>query len=274
MSTDLSETGTLGCFLTTPKEVPLDCIRVNPFQPRRFFSAQDLEELALSIQAVGLIHPPIGRPVEDGFYELISGERRFRAAQLLGMKSIPLLVRESDQIASAKAALIENLHRIDLNPIEISKALKNLIDECGIHLEALAAHVGKTRSTVNSYLKLLTLPKHIQESISAGIISMRHAKAILTLDGFEKQTLLHELILRDDLNVRETEEAALRISLKAKKQTLAYANRNFYLEQIADRLQQKLGTKVIIQGKGKKGRIFIDYYSLDDLDRLLTYLDP
>lgn len=255
------------------KEVPLALVMVNPYQPRRYFAQEELEELALSIKAVGLIHPPVVRLREDGeTYELVSGERRLRATQLAGMEKITVLVRNSSHAISAQAALIENIQRVDLNPIEIAKALRSLIEQFGFLQEELAARVGKKRSTVSNYLRLLGLPKRIQDSVSSGEMTMGHAKAILSLEGFEKQNLLFELILRDGLTVREAEEASLRIAEKAKKQTLVYAERNFYLEQIAQRIQDKLGTKVTVQGKGKRGRITIDYYSLDDLDRLLDMM--
>lgn len=255
------------------KEVPLGLVMVNPYQPRRYFAQEELEELALSIKAVGLIHPPVVRLREDGkTYELVSGERRLRATQLAGMEKITVLVRNSSHAISAQAALIENIQRVDLNPIEIAKALRSLIEQFGFLQEELAARVGKKRSTVSNYLRLLGLPKRIQDSVSSGEMTMGHAKAILSLEGFEKQNLLFELILRDGLTVREAEEASLRIAEKAKKQTLVYAERNFYLEQIAQRIQDKLGTKVTVQGKGKRGRITIDYYSLDDLDRLLDMM--
>lgn len=252
-------------------EVEVEKIRVNPYQPRRHFAQGELEELAASIQAVGLIHPPVVRQVEGGsFYEIISGERRFRASQLVGLKKITVVVKKSTNEHSAQAALIENVQRVDLNPLEISKALKSLIEQFGYSQDELALRIGKKRSTVANYLRLLTLPKAIQDSVSSAAITMGHAKAILSLGGFEKQNLLHELILRDDLSVREAEEAALRIAEKEKKKALAYVSRDFYLEQIAERIQEKLGTKVLIQGKGKRGRIYIDYYNLDDLDRLLS----
>ena len=254
------------------REVELERITVNPFQPRRHFSHQELEELASSIQAVGLIHPPVVRINDQQFYEIISGERRFRASQLLGLTKMTVVVRSSSNSHSAQVALIENIQRVDLNPIEIAKAMRSLMEQFGFNQDDLSQRIGKKRSTVANYLRLLTLPKNIQDSVSQDIITMGHAKAILSLDGFEKQNLLHELVLRDDLTVRETEEAALRISQKAKKQILVYENRDFYLEQIADKIQQKLGTKVFIQGKGKKGRISIDYYNYDDLDRLLGLL--
>ena len=253
------------------KEVDINCVVVNPFQPRRHFAQEELIELAQSIQAVGLIHPPLVRPRADGLtFELVSGERRFRATQLAGFKTIAVLVRDSSHEISAQAALIENIQRVDLNPIEIAKALRSLIEQFGLQQEVLAVRIGKKRSTISNYLRLLALPKSIQDGVSSGIISMGHAKAILSLEGFEKQGLLFELILRDELTVREAEEAALRIAEKAKNQTLVYANRDFFLEQLAERMQRQLGTKVTIQGKGKKGKITIDYYNLDDLDRLIA----
>lgn len=255
------------------KEIPLELIVVNPYQPRRHFSQSELEELSQSIKAVGLIHPPVVRPREDGTFEIISGERRFRASQLAGMKTMPVVVRNSSHSLSAQAALIENIQRVDLNPIEVAKALRSLLEQFGLAQDELAARIGKKRSTVANYLRLLSLPKNIQDSVSSDTITMGHAKAILSVEGFEKQNFLHELIVRDDLNVREAEEAALRLSQKVKRQNLAYVNRDFYLDQIADRIQKKLGTKVLIQGKGKKGRISIDYYSLDDLDRLIAIFD-
>lgn len=256
------------------KEIPIDQIVVNPFQPRRHFSQENLEELAQSIRTVGLIHPPAVRPRSDGTFELISGERRFRACQLAGFQKIPVVVRESSHEMSAQAALIENIQRVDLNPLEVAKALSSLIDQFNFDQDELAVRIGKKRSTVSHYLRLLSLPKGIQDGISSGVISMGHAKAILSLEGFEKQNLLYEIIVRDELSVREAEEAATRVSQKAKKQKLVYANRDFYLEQIAERLQEQLGTKVLVQGKGKRGRVCIDYYNLDDLDRLISLLTP
>lgn len=254
-------------------EVPVSKIIVNPRQPRRHFAQEELEELAQSITSVGLIHPPTVREGEDGLYEIVSGERRFRAAQIAGMQSISVVVRHGDAQQSAQAALIENIQRVDLNAIEVAKALRSLIEEFEFSQDELATRIGKKRSTVANYLRLLALPKNIQDAVVSDAITMGHAKAILSLDTFEKQNLLFELIMRDDLSVRETEEAAVRISTKAKRNVLPYANRDFFLEQVAERLQQSLGTKVTIQGKGKKGRISIDYYNLDDLDRLIALFE-
>lgn len=254
-------------------EITLDKITVNPYQPRRNFKKEELEELAQSIKSVGLIHPPLVRyiPHED-CYELISGERRFRASQLAGKSKIPVFVRSSSHAISAQAALIENIQRVDLNPLEIAKALKKLTEDFGFSQDQLAHKIGKKRSTVANYLRLLSLPIYIQNSLSSALITMGHAKAILALDDMDKQSLLHELILRDDLSVREAEQAATRIGEKAKKKQLQYVPRDFYIEQLAEKIQRQIGTKAIIHHKGKRGYLSLYYYNLDDLDRLLNLL--
>lgn len=253
--------------------VSIDNISLNPFQPRRHFNAEELEQLAASIKSVGILHPPVVRPRPDGTgYELISGERRYRASKLAGLQEIPVLVRESTNVASAQAALIENVQRVDLNPIEIAKGLRRLMESFGYNQDELSDSVGKKRSTVANYLRLLSLPKTIQDSVNSGEISMGHAKAILSVDGFERQMHLHELIIRDGLSVREAEELAQKVA-KEEPPKISTAKppqtRDMYLENVVQQVQEKLGTKVAIQGNGKKGKIIIDYYSLDDLDRLL-----
>jgi ParB family chromosome partitioning protein len=251
--------------------VPLANIRLNPHQPRKVFDENELWSLMQSIEAVGIIHPPLVRMLEgqEGFYELISGERRYQASKLAGLKAIPVHIKNSNQQAVAEMALIENIQRVDLNPIEIAKALEQLIKDFHFSQQTLADRIGKKRSTVANYLRLLALPQNIQQSILNASITMGHAKAILSLENPDHQQLLHELILRDDLSVRASEEASLRIATKSKTKKLSYETRDFFLEQLSQRLQASLGTKVHILGKGKRGRICIDYYSYDDLDRLL-----
>jgi ParB family chromosome partitioning protein len=256
----------------TVTEIDIQQLRVNPHQPRRYFSKEELQELADSLRSVGFIHPPLVRHDGSGGYELISGERRFQAALLAGFSKIPVNICNSDTQMSAQMALIENIQRVDLNPMEVAKALRSLIEEFGYSQEELAKRIGKKRSTVANYLRLLSLPKNIQDAVVADKITMGHAKAILSLDNFSKQNLLFDLIERDGLSVREAEEAALRIAEKAKKKKLVYVNRDFLLEQLAQKVQQALGTKVSITGKGKRGRVAIDYYNLDDLDRILALL--
>lgn len=259
-------------FIDELKHIPVGQIVVNPYQPRQEFDAEELEALAQSIRTVGILHPPLVRPLPSGGYELISGERRFRAAQLASLTVIPVYIRNTECSISAQASLIENIQRVDLNPLEIAKALKKLLIEFGYSQDQLSQQIGKKRSTISNYLRLLTLPRVIQESVSKCFLTMGHAKAILSLEQEEKQVLLHELILRDDLSVREAEKAASRIGEKARKQQLSYLPRDFYLEQIADKIRTRLGTQVTIQSKGKRGRISIDYYNFDDLDRLLALL--
>lgn len=253
------------------KEVAIDKIVVNPYQPRHRFSDDELLELAKSIQTVGLIHPPVVRPQGDAF-ELVSGERRFRAAKLAGMSMIPVLVHEGTKVFSAQATLIENIQRVDLNPVEIAKALKKLIDEFGYHHDELADRIGKKRTTVSNYLRILALPKAIQDSITEGSLSMGHAKAILSCDGFQKQLHLFERIIQDELSVREAEKLAQTLNQEVKAVPAKTVSRDVFLENLQEKLQHRLGTKVTIQGSGKRGSITIDYFDLDDLDRVLQIL--
>lgn len=257
----------------TLEYISIDNIFYNPNQPRKNFDVEEIQDLSLSIKEVGIIHPPLVRRLGiENHYELIAGERRLRAAKLAGMSSIPVIITSNPTAMSAQQALIENVQRVDLNPLEISKALKSLSDKFGYTQEELAQKIGKKRSTVTNYLRLLALPKVVQESINSLKISMGHAKAILSLNDFDQQIWLYERILRDELSVREAEKAAQKIEGKSKKKNLSYETRDFHLEQLAGKIQERLGTKVNILGKGKKGRIFIDYYNYDDLDRLLNLL--
>ena len=255
------------------QEIPVDKVTVNPYQPRRQFSSEELEELAESIKSVGIIHPPVVRySFEEDCFELISGERRFRAAQIAGLTKLPVLVKVTTQKQSAQAALIENVQRIDLNPMEIADALKRLSQEYKMSQDELAKKIGKKRSTIANYMRLKYLPERIQNSLSVDEISMGHAKVILSLENEEQQLLLHDLIIRKGLTVRQAEDESKKINTKSKKRALVYRTRDFYVEQLEEQLKELLATKVVIeeQGKkGKKGKIIIDYYNLDDLDRLL-----
>lgn len=255
------------------KEVSLENIVVNPFQPRRLFNLEELEELAASIKAMGLVHPPVVRPREDGLtYEIIAGERRCRAAKLAGLEKIPVVIRGASHSLSAQAALVENVQRSDLNPIEIAKALKSLVAEFGFQQEELAKRIGKKRSTVANYLRLLSLPQNIQESVLSGTITMGHAKAILALDDDKMKNSLHDLIVKKSMTVRMAEKIAGKMVGKTNAPAASYSNHNIYLKHLAEQLQEKLGTKVAIQGDDEKGSIVIDYFTLDDLNRLLESL--
>lgn len=248
-------------------EVEIEKISVNPYQPRQQFLQQELEELAASIRTVGLIHPPIVRTLHHG-YELVSGERRLRAAQLAGFSKIPVIVREHEERTSAEVALIENLQRFDLNPLEIAKALHQLMETFELNQEQLAARIGKKRSTIANYLRLLTLPELIQRSLIQDAISMGHAKAILSIEQKERQLILHERIIDDRLSVREAEALALQLQ-KENKKSENKEQSSIYIRQLEELLQHHFGTKVTFEGKEQSGRICITYYDLDDLERLL-----
>jgi ParB family chromosome partitioning protein len=253
--------------------VDIEKIQLNPFQPRRHFSHEELNELAASISSVGLIHPPTVRLLEDGSsYELLSGERRLRASKQAGLKKIPVYVRKSTNSHSAQAALIENLQRVDLNPMEIAQALTRLMFDFKYTQEDLANRIGKKRSTVANYLRLLSLPKEIQESVTSGAITMGHAKAILSLEGLEHQLELHGMILRNGCSVRQAEAIALRMNVKKGKKPVKLNGDVIFLKEMEEKMQEALGTKVTIEDGGKKGRIVIDYYTLDDLDSIFDKL--
>lgn len=253
------------------KELPLNQIVANPYQPRRQFQEEEVKALAESISAVGLIHPPLVRPLPDSnLYELISGERRFRAVQWLNLPTITVYIRRATACISAQAALIENIQRVDLNPLEIAKALKSLMVEFSFNQDSLALKVGKKRSTVANYLRLLTLPNVLQESLAQGFITMGHAKAILSLDKEDRQLLLHELILRDRLNVREAETAAIRLGKTAP--ALTSSSRDVHIEYLEKKIRERFGSNVSIRSSGSAGSVIIDYYNLSDLDRILAIL--
>lgn len=245
------------------QEIDIQLIEENPHQPRRYFSPQDLEELAASIQEIGLIHPPVVRKKGEKF-ELIAGERRLRALKLLGKQLISVVIREMNSLESAHSALIENIQRVDLNVMEVAFALKELMTRLRLTQEDLAAKVGKKRSTVANYLRLLQLPEEIQALLRNDILTMGHAKAVFSLPG-PIQHKLCDAIIKEKLSVREAESRA-RGLLKAKDK-----NKNkedVHLNEIKTSLERYLGTKVEIS----PSKIILDFYGWDDLDRLLEIM--
>lgn len=244
-------------------------IEVNPFQPRKLFSNEELEDLAKSIKTVGIIHPPTVRELGGGRYELVSGERRLRASRLAGLTSIPVVVKKASVRASAEAALIENIQRVDLNPLEIAYALKRLIEEYKLSQEDLANEIGKKRSTVANYLRLLTLPPAIQTSLKNDLITMGHAKAILSLAKVDQQMILHDWILRNNLSVRETEEAAKKIE---NPHPIKSREISPFIESLTKKVEERFGVRTTIKENKGEGSLTLDFYNLDDLDRLLNLM--
>ncbi len=243
-------------------------IQPNPFQPRKNFSDQQLQELVNSIQEKGILQPLIVRRKED-HYELIAGERRWRAAQKAGMKEVPILIKDASEVEILELSLIENIQRENLDPIEEAEAFKGLSDQFHLTQDEISKRVGKDRSTITNALRLLKLPPEIKKGISEGTISMGHARALLGLDGPEKQKQAFKKVLSAGLSVRQTENLVKRSRLK--KHSPPFKPKEEW-DPLVEELQQILGTKVRIIGKRKRGRVEIDFYSPDELDRIIDLL--
>ena len=252
------------------ENVEWDAVRVSPFQPRRTFSEEELDELAASIKAVGLIHPPVVRKVESNgkvlYYELIAGERRWRASKRAGLKTLAVLVRDSSDEHAAKSTLIENVQRVNLDPMEMAEAFQKLITVFRMTQEELAEKVGKKRSTVANYLRLLALPQPIQSALSSGKITMGHAKALLSLNSEEMQQSLSKLIVEKQLTVRDAERESRKLGAHTKRE------RDPHVEELKEQLKERFGTKVEVAPAHRGGKITLHYYSLDDLERLTELL--
>ena len=243
----------------------------NRSQPRKHFDESRLQELSESIKEKGILEPLIVRRIEQG-YELIVGERRWRAAQKAGLKEVPVLVKEAEGREALELSLIENLQRENLNPIEEADAFKRLAEEFNITQGELATRLGKDRTTITNALRLLKLPVEVRNQLLQNRITSGHARAILSLETKEKQKELCSLIIQKGLSVREAEAIAKRWSEKPKKKGLSDRRRGeleSQLNSLQDSLRQYLGTKVRITPKGKRGKIEIEYYSNEDLERII-----
>jgi len=246
-------------------EIEIDKIVPNEYQPRKVFNDEKMKELAASIKEQGVIQPVIVHRTGSG-YQLIAGERRWRASRVAGLKTIPALVKEATKREFLEMALIENIQREDLNPLEAAEAYKRLQDEFKLTQEDLAKRVGKERSTVTNFLRLLGLPKEIKQELATGALSMGHAKAVLSLERVRDQMQAAVMIVKKGLSVREAEALAARLKNppKEKKARLSHE-----LKSVEEKLKKALGTKVSITAKSKGGRIVIEYYSAEELDRII-----
>ncbi len=241
----------------------------NKHQPRKVFDPVKLKELVSSIKEKGVIQPLLARRI-DGGYELIAGERRWRAAQMAGLREVPIIIKDVRDTDMLELALIENIQRADLNPIEEAEGYQKLIDEFDYTQEELSIRMGKERSTITNQLRLLRLPEPVKEDISKGVVSTGHAKAILGLASPEKQLEAHSVIVKKGFSVRESEALVKRL---AKGQPAKRAKKvGIEIADIQERLMRSLGTKVRVLGSGRKGKIVIEYYSPDELDRLISIL--
>lgn len=251
--------------------IAVEDIRPNPHQPRREFEEQAMAELVHSVQENGVLQPIVVRPLpagEDVRFELVMGERRLRASKEAGKRTIPAVVKETADDAMLHEALLENLHRLQLNPLEEASAYQQLIDDFGITHEELGQRIGRNRTTITNTIRLLRLPEHIQRKVAAGVITPGHARAVLSVVDHELMDQLVEKIVQEDLNVRQAEAAAIRMAgpKKPKKST---GRRNEGLEHIADRLGTRFDTRVRVDLNAKSGRIVIDFGSVQDLNRIL-----
>jgi len=243
----------------------------NRSQPRKHFDESKLQELAESIKEKGILEPLIVRRTDQG-YELIVGERRWRAAQKAGLKEVPVIVKEVEGREVLEISLIENLQREDLNPIEAAEAFKHLIEEFNLSQEDLSKRIGKDRTTITNTLRLLKLPLEVRNQLLQNRITSGHARAILSLESKEKQKELCALIIKKGLSVREAESIAKRWAEKPKKSITPVKRRGdleSQLSSLQDSMRKYLGTKVHITQKGKRGKIEIEYYSHEDLERIV-----
>ncbi len=249
-------------------ELLIDEISPNRFQPRKYFDDEKLKELVTSISENGVIQPVVVQKLGSG-YELLVGERRWRASKQLGLKKIPAIIREVSDAQALEIAIIENIHRQDLNPIEEAAAYSRLAEEFALTQEMIAKKVGKSRTVVANTLRLLKLSRNVKENLISGKIAMGHARALLGLDNPEQIEVLRQEILKQDLTVRQVESRVTNLKkLSSTKPVSLGSKKNIFIKDLEKQLQSRLGTKVDITPTKKGGKLIVTYYSDDDLDRI------
>lgn len=245
----------------------------NPRQPRTHFDSDDLAELVHSVREFGVLQPVVVRKNTDGEYELIMGERRTRAAREAGLEAIPAIVRDTADEDLLRDALLENLHRSELNPLEEASAYQQLLEDFGITQEQLATRIGRSRPQISNTIRLLKLPVPVQQRVAAGVLSAGHARAILSLETPEAMLRLADKVVNEDLSVRATEEVAKSLPAPAGKTPKPTPGaRRAYLDEVAGKLGDRLNTRVKISLGARKGQVTIDFASIQDLNRILDEL--
>jgi len=260
-----------------PQKEYINCdikqIHPNRYQPRRRFAEDELAELSQSIQEQGIIQPLVVRQNTDG-YELVAGERRLRAAKMAGLTTVPVVIRDLSNAKLLEMSIVENIQREDLNPMEESEAYYRLMAEFDLTQELVAERVGKSRSAIANYLRLKQLPEQIQETISNNTLSLGHAKVLLGADTPEHQMEAWQQIISKKLSVRETEQLINRLKEEKKDNIPSEPGSDeIYFSDIAEKLSRHYGTKVQIKRRGNKGKVEIEFYNDDDLNRLLELLN-
>jgi ParB family transcriptional regulator, chromosome partitioning protein len=257
----------------TLAEVPVDAVAPNPRQPREVFDEDELEGLATSIADLGVLQPIVVRPLEAGGYELIAGERRLRASRKAGLEAIPAVIRHTDDADLLKEAVVENIHRVQLNPLEEAAAYQQLLAEFGFTQEELASRLGRSRPAVTNALRLLSLPPHVQRRVAAGVLSAGHAKALLAIDDPELLGRLADRVVREGLSVRATEELVRIRVLEGPQDPRprrgAHRATAPGLIELQDDLSDALMTRVRITMGARKGKLTIDFATVDDLERIV-----
>ena len=257
-------------------EIPLDAITPNPRQPRQVFDEEAMGELVHSVREIGLLQPVVVRPLGDDRYELIMGERRWRAARQAGLEVLPAIVRSTEDDVMLRDALLENLHRAQLNPLEEAAAYDQLLQDFGCTHDQLAGRIGRSRPQISNTLRLLKLPPLVQRRVAAGVLSAGHARALLGLDDAAAQERLAQRVVAEGLSVRTVEEIVALGGEPAKERRQPRANKPVApkLEILATRLSDRFETRVKVDLGKSKGRIVVEFASLDDLERIVTLMAP
>src|SRR5687768_7906334 len=259
-------------------EIPIEEIEVNPFQPRTHFDQEALQELSESIKVHGIIQPITVRRLAANQYQLISGERRFQASKLAGLRTIPAYIRSADDQQMLEMALIENIQRENLNAIEIALSYQRLISECSLKQDELGERVGKNRATVTNYLRLLKLPPDIQIAVRDNKLTMGHARAIINVETPDQQLYIFKKTLEEELSVRKVEDLVRSLALEKAsarpdvKANTTSSSASKEISNLQGKLSSHFGTRVVIKSDGKKGDIRIPFLSVEDLNRILDIL--
>lgn len=263
-----------GVVVADRNEIDINLISPNPKQPRTVFDEEQLTELALSIKEVGLLQPPVVRSIGNGKYQLIMGERRYRASKLAGLKSIPVIIRQTPDDQLLREALVENIHRSQLNPLEEGAAYQQLLNDFGYTHDELADRLGKSRPAITNTMRLLNLPASVQRRVAAGVLSAGHARALLSLTDEKEIEALANRIVAEGLTVRAVEEIVSTGAAKLKggsvKRGKIIAPR---LKEISDQLSDTLDTRVSVELGKQKGKIVIEFATMEDLERITKLIN-
>jgi ParB family chromosome partitioning protein len=263
-----------GVVVADRNEIDINLISPNPKQPRTVFDEEQLAELALSIKEVGLLQPPVVRSIGNGKYQLIMGERRYRASKLAGLKSIPVIIRQTPDDQLLREALVENIHRSQLNPLEEGAAYQQLLNDFGYTHDELADRLGKSRPAITNTMRLLNLPASVQRRVAVGVLSAGHARALLSLTDEKEIEALANRIIAEGLTVRAVEEIVSTGAAKLKggsvKRGKILAPR---LKEISDQLSDTLDTRVNVELGKQKGKIVIEFATMEDLERITKLIN-